>query len=132
MRRGSLLATGLIAALAIGGVFYVYKTRREAEAAPVTAPAAVPVVAGVVTRHDAPVFLRGVGTVIAYNTLVVRSQIQGQITQVAFTEGQSVKAGNLLAQIEPRPYQAQLDQVIATRDRDQAQVANVGQPRALQ
>jgi multidrug efflux system membrane fusion protein len=124
MRRRSLFAACLVAALAIGGMVYVYKVHREAEAAPVTAPAAVPVVAGVVTRHDVPVFLRGVGTVIAYNTLVVRSQIQGQITQIAFTEGQSVKAGDLLAQIDPRPYQAQLDQVIATRDRDQAQLAN--------
>ena len=124
MRRRSLLAAGLVAALAIGGIAYVYKLRRVAEAAPVAGPAAVPVVAGVVTPHDVPIFLRGVGTVIAYNTLVVRSQIQGQITQIAFTEGQSVKAGDLLAQIDPRPYQAQLDQVIATRDRDQAQLAN--------
>jgi multidrug efflux system membrane fusion protein len=124
MRRRSLLAACLVAALAIGGVVYIYKVHREAEAAPTTAPAAVPVVAGVVMRHDVPIFLRGVGTVIAYNTLVVRSQIQGQITQIAFTEGQSVKAGDLLAQIDPRPYQAQLDQVIATRDRDQAQLAN--------
>ena len=71
-----------------------------------------------------PIYLRGVGTVIAYNTDVVRSQIQGQLAQITFTEGQTVKAGDLLAQIDPRPYQAQLDQVIANRDRDQAQLAN--------
>jgi multidrug efflux system membrane fusion protein len=62
--------------------------------------------------------------VIAYNTVLVRSQIQGQITKIAFTEGQTVHAGDLLAQIDPRPYQAQVDQVTATRDRDQAQLAN--------
>ena len=66
----------------------------------------------------------GVGTVIAYNTVVIRSQIQGQITQIAFNEGQAVRAGDLLAQIDPRPFQAQLDQVIATHDRDQAQLTN--------
>jgi len=85
---------------------------------------AVPVVAGVVSSHDVPIYLRGVGTVIAYNTDIVRSQIQGQITQIAFTEGQTVGAGGLLAQIDPRPYQAQLEQMIATRGRDQAQLTN--------
>jgi multidrug efflux system membrane fusion protein len=84
----------------------------------------VPVVAGVVSSQDVPIYLRGVGTVIAYNTVLVRSQIQGQITKIAFTEGQTVHAGDLLAQIDPRPYQAQVDQVTATRDRDQAQLAN--------
>src|SRR5882672_5371458 len=88
------------------------------------APPAVPVVAGVVNSHDVPIYLRGVGTVIAYNTDVVRSQIQGQLTEITFTEGQTVKAGDLLAQIDPRPYQAQLDQMIANRDRDQAQLTN--------
>ena len=80
--------------------------------------------AGTVAQHDVPIYLRGVGTVIAYNTVVVRSQIQGQIVSINFTEGQTVHAGDLLAQIDPRPYQAQLDQVTATRDRDQAQLAN--------
>jgi multidrug efflux system membrane fusion protein len=55
---------------------------------------------------------------------MVRSQIQGQLTEITFTEGQTVKVGDLLAQIDPRPYQAQLDQTIANRDRDQAQLAN--------
>ncbi len=71
-----------------------------------------------------PIYLRGVGTVIAYNTVIVRSQIQGQITKINFTEGQTVHVGDLLAQIDPRPYQAQLDQYIANRSRDQAQLTN--------
>jgi multidrug efflux system membrane fusion protein len=54
----------------------------------------------------------------------VRSQIQGQIVKIAFTEGQAVKAGDLLAQIDPRPYEAQIEQLTANRDRDQAQLAN--------
>jgi multidrug efflux system membrane fusion protein len=68
--------------------------------------------------------MSGVGTVIAYNNVVVRSQITGQITKIAFTQGQTVHQGDLLAEIDPRPYQAQLDQAIANRDRDQAQVVN--------
>ena len=57
-------------------------------------------------------------------TSIVRSQITGQITKIAFTQGQTVHQGDLLAEIDPRPYQAQLDQAMANRDRDQAQVLN--------
>src|SRR6202043_963172 len=76
------------------------------------------------SSQDVPIYLRGIGTVIAYNTDVVRSQIQGQLTRIAFTEGQTVKAGDLLAQIDPRPFQAQLDQAIAKQAQDQAQLSN--------
>jgi multidrug efflux system membrane fusion protein len=87
-------------------------------------PPRTPVVASAVASGDVPIYLEGLGTVIAYNTVIVRSQIQGQITQINFTEGQTVHAGDLLAQIDPRPYQAQLDQALANRARDQAQLAN--------
>jgi len=124
MQRKSLVAVAVVLAIAAAGaVFFIHRARLEAAPAP-TAPPPVPVVGGMVTSHDVPIYLRGVGTVIAYNTVIVRSQIQGQITKMAFTEGQSVKAGDLLAQIDPGPYQAQLDQVTATRDRDQAQLVN--------
>lgn len=87
-------------------------------------PPAVPVVAGTVREGDVPIYLRGVGTVIAYNNVIVRSQVTGQIVKIAFTQGQAVHQGDLLAEIDPRPYQAQLDQAIANRDRDQAQLVN--------
>jgi multidrug efflux system membrane fusion protein len=124
-RKTIVLAALPPAALAIAGALYLTLAPafEKVAVAPV-APAPVPVVAGVVSSHEVPLYLRGVGTVIGYNTDVVRSQIQGQLTQIAFTEGQTVKAGDLLAQIDPRPYQAQLDQMIANRDRDQAQLAN--------
>jgi multidrug efflux system membrane fusion protein len=84
----------------------------------------VPVVAAAVSRHEVPVYLVGVGTVIAYNTDVVRAQIQGQIISINFTEGQKVHAGDLLAQIDPRPYQAMIDQYTGQLQRDQAQLVN--------
>ena len=126
MKRKTILLTALpTVVLAIaGGLYLTLAHTFETTAATPVAPPSVPVVAGVVNSHEVPLYLRGVGTVIAYNTDVVRSQIQGQLTQIAFTEGQTVKAGDLLAQIDPRPYQAQLDQVTANRDRDQAQLAN--------
>jgi membrane fusion protein, multidrug efflux system len=97
VKRSIIIAlAALVVATAAGGSFwYLKKLRPAAAAAP--APAAVPVVATTVTGKDLPIYLRGIGTVIAYNTDVVRSQIQGQITQITFTEGQTVKAGDLLA-----------------------------------
>jgi multidrug efflux system membrane fusion protein len=87
-------------------------------------PPPVPIVAGTVTQHDVPIYLSGVGTVIAYNTDIVRAQIQGQIMSINFTEGQTVHAGDLLAQIDPRPYQALIDQYTGNLERDQAQLIN--------
>ncbi|MGA7490037.1 MAG: efflux RND transporter periplasmic adaptor subunit [Xanthobacteraceae bacterium] len=125
-RRVVILAAALVVVLAIGGVLAAVQRLplERPGTVPASIPPPVPVVAGVVDSRDVPIYLEGVGTVIAYNTVVVRSQIQGQITKIAFTEGQSVHAGNLLAQIDPRPYQAQIDQVTATRDRDRAQLMN--------
>src|ERR1700726_1932702 len=115
----------LIAALAAGGLYFTHiHALEKAAATPAPPPPTAPIVAGTVTQHDVPIYLTGVGTVIAYNTDVVRAQIQGQLISINFTEGQAVHAGDLLAQIDPRPYQAQIDQLTANRDRDQAQLQN--------
>jgi multidrug efflux system membrane fusion protein len=115
----------LTAVLAAGGLFYFTHIHplEEAAAKPAPPPAA-PIVAGTVAQHDVPIYLSGVGTVIAYNTDVVRAQIQGQIISINFTEGQTVHAGDLLAEIDPRPYQALIDQYTANLQRDQAQLIN--------
>ena len=125
LRIKTITIAALAAVVVAGGGLAVADRWTVAHAAAQTPTVpAVPVVAGEVMRHDVPIYLRGVGTVIAYNTVVVRSQIQGQLTRIAFTEGQAVHAGDLLAEIDPRPFQAQLDQVTATRDRDRAQLVN--------
>ena len=125
MKRSIIIALVVIivVALAGGGFWYLRQVRSAMAAVPVPT-AAVPVVAATVNGKDVPIYLRGIGTVIAYNTDIVRSQIQGQLVQITFTEGQAVKAGDLLAQIDPRPYQAQIEQLTANRDRDQAQLVN--------
>jgi multidrug efflux system membrane fusion protein len=126
MKRKIVIPAALaIAVLAAGGVFYFTHIRPldEVAAAPAPPPP-VPIVAGTVAQHDVPIYLSGVGTVIAYNTDVVRAQIQGQIISINFTEGQTVHAGDLLAQIDPRPYQALIDQYVGNLDRDQAQLVN--------
>jgi multidrug efflux system membrane fusion protein len=125
MRRKVVISTVvLIAVLAGGGVLRFMHGSAPKNTAAVPASPPVPIVAGVVAQHDVPIYLTGVGTVIAYNTDVVRSQIQGQIISINFTEGQTVHTGDLLAQIDPRPYQAQLDQYTANLERDQAQLTN--------
>src|ERR1700728_233411 len=124
MKKRVVIPALLVAALAAGGLLYfthIYPLEKV-EAKP-TVPT-VPIVAGTVTQHDVPIYLSGVGTVIAYNTDIVRAQIQGQIISINFTEGQTVHAGDLLAQIDPRPYQALVDQYTGNLERDQAQLKN--------
>ena len=116
-----------VLAVAAGGAVALTRTSAFRSTAAPQAPAAPPpvgVVAASVQSHDVPIYLRGVGTVIAYNNVLVRSQITGELVKISFDQGQQVKKGDVLAVIDPSPYQAQLDQAIANRDRDQAHLKN--------
>jgi multidrug efflux system membrane fusion protein len=126
MNKKVVIPTVLLAAVfAAGGLYFAYNHALErVSAATPAAPPPVPIVASKVAQHDVPIYLTGVGTVIAYNTDIVRAQIQGQIISINFTEGQMVHAGDLLAQIDPRPYQALIDQYTGNLERDQAQLKN--------
>jgi multidrug efflux system membrane fusion protein len=83
----------------------------------------IPVTAGTVVAQDMPVFLHGIGTVQAYNSVAVKSRVDGQIVGVDFKEGQDVKQGDPLIQIDPRPYEAALEQAQAAKQKDEAQLA---------
>ena len=87
----------------------------------------IPVIAGAASTRDLPVWLSGIGTVTPLNKVDVKVRVDGQLQQLFFTEGQDVAAGQLLAQIDPRPYQAVLAQAEATRQRDLAQSVNAQQ-----
>ena len=122
-----LLTMIAVLAVAAGGAVAVMRTSVFRSTVAPQAPAAPPsiaVVAASVQSHDVPIYLRGVGTVIAYNNVLVRSQITGQLVKINFHQGQTVKKGDVLAVIDPSPFQAQLDQAIANRDRDQAHLEN--------
>jgi membrane fusion protein, multidrug efflux system len=87
-------------------------------------PAAVPVTFAQAETADFPVYLYGLGTVQPFDTVTIRSRVDGEVTNVAFKQGQLVKEGDLLVQIDPRPYQAALDQAIAKKAQDEATLKN--------
>src|SRR5690349_14346164 len=95
------------------------ETAQRAAAARPKAPASVPVQAAPVEASDIPIYLTGLGSVQALNTVTVRSRVDGQIEKIAFQEGQMVKEGDLLLQIDPRPFQAALDQAVAKKAQDE-------------
>jgi multidrug efflux system membrane fusion protein len=127
----------LVGVLSIGGIWYYFAHRNSSKDAVGEAKGktsgqgqrggaggTVPVVAGLVQKRDVPIYLDGIGTVQAYNTVVVHPQISGTLTQVDFQEGQDVKKGDPLAVIDPRPLQAQLDGAVAKKNQDVAQLNN--------
>jgi multidrug efflux system membrane fusion protein len=122
MRRYVLIAS----ALALSGIALAawHSSDKTAKAQSSPTPPAIPVQGATVSLGDVPIQEIGLGTVQAFNTVTVKVRVDGELQKVDFTEGQTVKAGDLLAQIDPRPFQAALDQAIAKETQDQAQLAN--------
>ena len=122
--RRALVGIIVVGMLAAGAVILLPPRQGMAQAARSPSAAAVPVSVTKATRQDVPVWLRGIGTVQALNTVVVRARVDGTLMQVPVAEGQLVKQGTLLAVIDPRPYQASLDQATAKKAADEAQLGN--------
>jgi multidrug efflux system membrane fusion protein len=119
----------VIAALGAAGYFgwqrfYGGNPASSANNAQKSVPPAVRVTIAPVQKTDFPVYLTGLGTVQGFNTVLVRTRVDGQIDKIAFQEGQLVKQGDLLAEIDPRPFQAALDQAKAKKAQDEANLAN--------
>jgi multidrug efflux system membrane fusion protein len=125
----------LVLGVIVLGGWYYRSSRNASQAADAPAPGAaskgkggsgaggpiVPVVVASAQRGDLPVYFNGLGTVTAFNTVTVRSRVDGQLISIAFKEGQFVREGDLLAQIDPRPFQVQLAQAMGQLAKDQAQ-----------
>lgn len=118
--RRLILGACALVALALGVAWFTHTPATEA-AAP-AAPAGVAVEVASVTRATVPLYVEGLGNVQAFYTANITARVDGELQSVAFTEGQTVKKGQLLAQIDPRPNQAALDQAIGTESRDSAQL----------
>jgi multidrug efflux system membrane fusion protein len=122
--RRSVLYAAALAILAAGGAGYWYWSQgpQPAHAARPPARPAVPVTVAMATKQDIPIYLTGLGTVQASFTVGIHSQVDGKLQEVLFTEGQHVKKGDVLAKIDPRLYQAALDQAKAKKAQDEAQL----------
>jgi len=129
MKLGRILpvAVGIAVVLAIGGYVVMGKQQEQqqrSKRARAFQDQPAPVLAARASTADVPVYLDAVGNTRALNTVTVRAQVGGQIVKIAFREGQDVKRGDLLAEIDPRTYQAQYDVAIARKAQDEATLAN--------
>ncbi len=122
MAKRIFAGLSVLLCLALLGLWWLDLGSGPPHAAAQAAPPEVPVTAGVVTARDVPQFLQGIGTVQAFNTVTVKTQVDGAIVKVAFTEGQEVRQGDLLFQIDPRPYEAALALAMAAKEKDEAQL----------
>jgi membrane fusion protein, multidrug efflux system len=129
MRRHWRWLGGLLGLLVLAGVLWAWRARTSGGAT--SAPAAdqrgarpVPVVVATVEQRDVPLYLEGLGAVVANRTVTIRTQVDGRLDRVLFREGQAVRAGQVLAQIDPRPYEIQLLQAEGALARDRAQLDN--------
>lgn len=117
----------IIVAVLAGGYWLINKdggTKGRSGRARTMAAAAVPVTVAVVENGRIDLTLKAIGTVTAFNTVTVRSRVDGELQKITFTDGQKVQAGDLLAQIDPRTYQVQLDQALGQQKQNQAQLKN--------
>jgi membrane fusion protein, multidrug efflux system len=126
---GSRMVSLFITLLILGGLGYIGWTVLQQKQVSKGGPGArpdlpVPVLAATPRIQDVPVYLDGVGTVRALNTVTVRSQVDGKLIAVNFVEGQDVKKGDVIGEIDPAIYQAQYDQAVAKKAQDEAQLAN--------
>jgi membrane fusion protein, multidrug efflux system len=123
MRQYGVIA-GAVALGGMGLAAWHWLGAPAAAQTPPPVPTAIPVQAATATNADVPIYETGLGNVQAFNTVTVKVRVDGELQKVDFTEGQMVKPGDLLAQIDPRPFQAALDQAIAKEAQDKAQLGN--------
>ena len=126
MSRPRVVLLGAAVALALGFVWYGHSGGAQAadKDKKGDGPKAIVVETAMAGRSDVPIYLEGLGTVQAFYTVTVTARVDGELQRVAFTEGQTVHKGDLLAQIDPRPNQAAFDQAVATKVKDEALLAN--------
>src|SRR5437879_5604173 len=130
-RKARTFPWKITVALLVVAAIALVAAKRRSQAAPETkstpgakgASPPVSVVIGTVAQKDVPIYLDGLGTVQAFNTVTVRSRVDGQLQKLSFTEGQEVHAGDLLAQIDPAPFKTQVAQAEAKKAQDEAQLA---------
>ncbi len=129
MRSRRWIIVGTVALVVVAAAVWLARARRPSGGSGGAGGAeqgqrAVPVIAAPLARRDVPVYLDGLGNVVAGKTVTIRTQVDGRLDAVLFREGQAVKQGDVLAQIDPRPFQAQLHQAEGALARDEAALRN--------
>jgi multidrug efflux system membrane fusion protein len=127
VRARRALVAGVIVVIAVFGAYFGWHAWQKHDAAVKTAgkpPPSVPVTIAEVRKGDFPVYLNGLGTVQPFDTVLVRSRVDGEVIKVGFKQGQMVKEGDMLVEIDPRPYQAAYDQAVAKKAQDEANLKN--------
>jgi multidrug efflux system membrane fusion protein len=122
----ALVVGAIVVAVACGGYFgwHAWQKHEAAAKAASTPPPAVPVTIAEVRKGDFPVYLNGLGTVQPFDTVLVRSRVDGEVVRVGFKQGAMVKEGDMLVEIDPRPYQAAYDQAVSKKAQDEANLKN--------
>jgi len=121
-RRTGTWLVGTLAVLAAAVWLWLPPRRSDAAGPPKDGGGAIAVDVAHVKRNDVPVYLDGLGTIQAFNTVTVTARVDGELQKIAFEEGKTVKKGDLLAQIDPRPFQAALGLSLAAKAKDEAQL----------
>ena len=127
VRARRALVVGVVVVLAACGAYFGWHAWQKHDATVKTAgkpPPAVPVTVADVRKGDFPIYLNGLGTVQPFDTVLVRSRVDGEVIKVGFKQGQMVKEGDMLVEIDPRPYQAAYDQAVAKKAQDEANLKN--------
>jgi len=127
VRAPRALVVGVLVVIAACGAYFGWHAWQKHEATVKTAgkpPPAVPVTVADVRKGDFPIYLNGLGTVQPFDTVLVRSRVDGEVIKVGFKQGQMVKEGDMLVEIDPRPYQAAYDQAVAKKAQDEANLKN--------
>jgi membrane fusion protein, multidrug efflux system len=119
-KKSVLIGVLILAAAVVAWRVVVHERANAAHAA----PPAIAVDTAAANHTDVPIYLQGLGTVQAFYTVTVTARVDGELQQIAFTEGQQVRKGDLLAQIDPRPNQAAYEQAVATKAKDAAMLEN--------
>ena len=122
--RATMVVLCLLVVAAMAATIWLWPARKDAPPRSRGAGLTVPVLVATVERRDMPILLDGLGTVQAFNSVTIKTVVDGPLIAVNFAEGQMVRKGDLLARVDPRSYQAAYDQVVAKKAQDEALLAN--------
>src|SRR5215470_10538572 len=123
-QRRWLRRTGILLIAIVAVAYFAGRGRRTSKPVQANVQPGIPVVGATAQKGNLPIYLNGLGSVVPINTVTVRTRVDGELMRVYVVEGQTVQAGEVIAEIDPRPFQVQLEQAQGQLQRDEAALAN--------